>query len=248
MSDRGKPWYRDPPVVISMIVGVLAIIAGLGALVRGCAEPPPALSVVYVVDRSAGMGGSIGGKDKLAAVKAEILGQVRDRPNVATALRLTGGDECSGGYEPPTVDYAEDNADAFASALEGVRAEGPSDFARGLDRAVNDMLGDDAAAQSKSRTIFVAVGGVDTCARDQAIPIIDGALRALRAKGQVDMTFKFVGVKPPRAVKRLLEKVRGRVDALGFTAETVIADTPEELADALPDLPSPSDDAYDDEG
>ena len=46
MSDRGKPWYRDPPVVISMIVGVLAIIAGLGALVRGCAEPPPALSVV----------------------------------------------------------------------------------------------------------------------------------------------------------------------------------------------------------
>jgi hypothetical protein len=246
MSDRGSRWYRDPPVVISMIVGVLAIIAGLGALARGCAEPPPALSVVYIVDRSAGMDGSIGGKNKLAAVKAEILGQVRDRPNVATALRLTGGGDCSSGYEPPTV-YHEDNAEAFASALAGVRAQGPSDFAKGLARAVNDMLGDDAAAQSTSRTIFVAVGGVDTCARDQAIPIIDGALRDLRARRQVDMTFKFVGVKPPRAVKRLLERVRGRVDALGFTAETVIADTPQELADALPDLPSPRDEAYDGE-
>jgi hypothetical protein len=227
-----------------MLLGIIGIIAGTGALIRGCAEPPPDLSIVYIVDRSARMDGSIGDKPKLAAVKGEILEQVRDRPDVATALRLTGGGSCTEGYTPPTVDYAEDNGDEFARALDGVRARGRSDFAHGLAHAVNDMIGENAAAKSESRTIFVAVGGVDTCAGDRTLPVIEDALRDLRAKEHVDMTFKFVGVKPSREVRRMLRRVRGRVDDLGFVAQTVIADTPEELADALPDVPSPDDDAY----
>jgi hypothetical protein len=37
----------------------------------------------------------------------------------------------------------------------------------------------------------------------------------------------------------------GRVDDLGFTVQTVIADWPGELADAIADLPSPDGEAYD---
>jgi hypothetical protein len=236
-------------VLIPTVLAVLGIITGVGALIRGCAEPPPDLSVIYIVDRSARMGGKIGGEAKFPAVRQEILEQVRDRPDVATALRVTGGEGCTQGYRPPTVDYARDNADAFEDALDGVKPGGRSDFAHALAQAANDLVSNDVAAESKSRTIFVAVAGADSCAGDQTVTVIDRALRDLRAEKEVDMTFKFVGIKPSRRMKRLLKKVEGRVDDLGFHGETVIADTPEELADAIPDTPSPDEEEYEeDEG
>src|SRR5215207_4425508 len=115
-DDVRRPWYRDPPALVGVIVGILAIITGTAALVRGCGSPPPNVSVEYVLDVSRSMAGKIGERQKLRAVADEIVGHAKDRPNSATALRLSGGQTCTTGYKPPTVPFAEDNGDSIQEA------------------------------------------------------------------------------------------------------------------------------------
>jgi hypothetical protein len=244
MTEPDAAWYRDPPKLIPVIVGVLAIITAVTALVRSCAQPPPDVSVEYILDVSRRMEGNLGHKKKLPAVEAEIIAHAKDRPNVATALRLAGGGPCSTGYEPPVVPFGQDNGDKIEQRLRGVRAGGKSDFARAMTHAVNDLVGSESAVESESKTVYIFVGGRDTCAGPRTTRIVKEALRDLRAKANVEVNLKFVGVKAPADVRRVLRAAKQEARQLHFGADVVIADTPNELADALPQAPTPAESQY----
>ena len=246
MANDGKPLHRDPGKLIPLVGAILAIIISATQIYRSCQPSPPDVSVEYILDVSRRMDGSIGEKNKLAAVRSEIVEHAKNRPNVATALRLAGGRSCGTGYAPPAVDFGEDNGDDIERALEGVTAGGKSDFARAMTHAVNDLLGRERAVESESKTLFLFVGGRDTCAGDRTLPIVKQALRDLRAQENIELNLKFVGVKPPREVRRLLRLARGEARRLDFGADVVIAKRPQDLADVLPNEPTPEEDQYGD--
>jgi hypothetical protein len=238
MSNGDRPWYRDPPKLVPVIVGVIAIFTGAAAIVRSLKPSPPDVTVEYVLDVSHGMIGRIGHKDKLRAVEAEIVEHARDRPNSATALRLAGGQGCSTSYRPPTVPFGEDNGDRIEEAFQHVSAGGRSDFARAMAQAANDLQGHGREVQGKSKTVFLFVGGRDTCSGHRATGLVQQALEDLRGKLNVEVTFKFVGVKPRRGVRHFLRAVSRKARQLDFGADVVIARRPGDLANALPGPPS----------
>jgi hypothetical protein len=246
MADDGKPLHRDPAKLIPLIAATLAIVISATTIYRSCQPDPPDVSVEYILDVSRRMDGRIGDKDKLRAVQTEIVEHAKNRPNVATALRLAGGPTCSSRYVPPAVGFGEDNGDDIEQALDGVTAGGKSDFAMAMTHAASDLLGREREVESESKTLFLFVGGRDTCAGDRTLTIIKQALRDLRAKENVELNLKFVGVKPPPEVRRLLRLARGEARRLNFGADVVIANRPQDLADVLPDEPTPEEDQYGD--
>jgi hypothetical protein len=241
-----RPWFRDPTKLVPVIVGLLAIGGTIAGFIRGCAPDPPDLAIEYVVDVSHRMNGDIGKKNKLRAVAGEIVEHARGRSNAATALRLAGGAAtCSNGdAPPPTVRFHQDNGDRIEQALRSAKAGGKSDFAQAMTYAVNDFLGSAPDVESESKTIYLFVGGQDTCADGRTLEIVRGALRDLSTKSNVDVTFKFVGVKPPAEVSKLLRLASRQAKRMHIGAEVVIADTPKELARVLPDKPTPQEDEY----
>jgi hypothetical protein len=244
MANDGKPLHRDPGKLIPLIAATLAIIISATQIYRTCQPSPPDASVEYILDVSRRMDGRIGEKNKLAAVRSEIVEHAKNRPNVATALRLAGGPICGTEYVPPAIDFGEDNGDDIERALEGVTAGGKSDFARAMTHAANDLLGHEREVESESKTLFLFVGGRDTCAGERTLTIVKQALRDLRAQENIELNLKFVGVKPPRDVRRLLRLARGEALRLDFGADVVIANRPEDLADVLPDEPTPEAEQY----
>jgi hypothetical protein len=239
-----KPWYRDPPRLASVIAALVAATIGLTQLIGPLLQDdPPDVSAEYILDVSRGMSGRVGQKPKLRAVEAEILTHVTNTPSRATALRLAGP-SCSSGYREPDVPFAEGNGDEFRDELEQVEAAGDSDFASAMSHAVEDYLRDDEAASSKSKTVFVFVGGPDTCSRNPEA-IMKRALRDLSVRRKVEISLKFVGVKAPRPVRRILRSTRREAASLGYSTELVYADKPGELADVLPgEEGGPPDDQY----
>jgi hypothetical protein len=229
---------------VPLIVGILAIITGTTALVRSCASPPPSVSVEYVLDISRSMAGKIGHKQKLQSVAAEIVNNAKDSPDIATALRLSGGGTCSTGYDPPAVPFAEHNGDKVQQALRNLRPAGKSDFARAMAHAVNDLVGREREVQGQAKTVFIFVGGPDTCSGGRSLEIIDEALRDLRAEKEIAVTLKFVGVEAPARVKTLLRSAANEARRLKFESDVVIADRPDQLADALPQQPTPRNTQY----
>jgi hypothetical protein len=238
-TDAERPWYRDPPKLVAVVVGTIAIITSVTALVRSCAPSPPNVSVEYILDISRSMAGKIGHKEKLSAVAGEIVSNVEDTPNIATALRLSGGPTCSTGYKTPTVPFAEHNGDAIQRALQQVHPRGRSDFARAMTHAVNDLVGRNRAVRSEAKTVFIFVAGPDRCSGHRSLEIVKQALRDLRAERNIQVSFKFIGVKPPRTVKRLLRSAAREARRLNFSSDVTIANRPEDLARALPQ-PTPT--------
>ncbi len=240
-----KRFSGDPVKVLTGVSITIGIVVGVWQIWdRLFPDPgPPRLSVQYIVDVSETMTGTIGRRPKLDAVREEVLVDVRSTPNAAAALRLTGGG-CSSGYVPPHVGFGQDNAGDFEGALADVRAGGQSDFAQAIRHAANDLLGREREAGGRSKTLVVVIGGMDTCTADPG-PAINRALRSLRAEESLELNFKFVGVKAPRNVRRLLRSVRGEARRLDFVAETEFPTTPAELADAIDaGGAGPADDQY----
>ena len=228
MTDAEKPWYRDPPKLIPVLVGLTVLVPFAGAVISRLGPDEPEGRVEYVVDRSAAMQGRIGQKPKLPAVAAEIVEHAEARPNIATALRLSGGQACSAKYTDPDVGFATDNGDALRDALQGVDASGPSNFANAVTHAAGDIRGG-----SGLTTILIFVGGDDTCSKARSMAIIRRALLDLRDTPDVNVNFKFVGVKVPPRVRRLLERAKKQARQLEFVADTDYANKPSELPDAI---------------
>ena len=228
MTDAEKPWYRDPPKLIPVLVGATVIVTFVGAAIKNLAPDPPAGRVEYVVDTSAAMKGRIGKKAKLPAVAAEIVEYAEARTKVATALRLSGGQGCSAKYTKPNVGFATDNGDALRDTLNEVQASGPSNFANSVTHAADDIRGGTGLT-----TILIFVGGKDTCSRARSTGIIRRALLDLRDKPDVNVNFKFVGVKVPRRVKQMLERAKEQARKLDFIADTDYANKAGDLPDAI---------------
>jgi hypothetical protein len=205
------------------------------AVIKNILPDPPRTRVEYVVDVSAAMQGSIGKKDKLPAVAAEVLQDARSRQDSETGLRLAGGHGCSTGYLKPSVKFSRDNGDAMATALQDARPGGRSDFASAVQYAASDV-----ASDREVNTILIFVGGDDTCARARSVSIIHRALRDLRATQTVTVDFKFVGVKVPPRVRRLLQAAKREARQLNFGGDVVIANNPQQLADVVTPTPTAS--------
>jgi hypothetical protein len=227
VTDDTTPWYKDPPKLIPVIVGCTVIATFVGALIAKIAPDPPDSRVEYVVDVSRAMNGSIGDKAKLPAVAAEIIESTEGRPDVATALRLAGGD-CSAASRPPDVGFGTDNADAIRETLLGAKPAGKSNFANAVRLAVGDLRKGEGLT-----TILIIVGGQDTCSGPRSRLIIRDALEELRDKPDVKVNFKFVGVKVPKNVRKMLDAARRQARRLDFVAYTDYADRPEELPDVV---------------
>ena len=237
------PWWKDPPKLIPVLVGVLALVISASQVKKLFDRAPPKVSIEYILDVSAGMRGKIGHKQKLRAVAAEIVEHAKNRPNSATALRLSGGRPCGGGYVPPVVDFKENNGDKIAARLNNVTAGGKSDFANALTQATTDLQSQRRAAQAKTKTLFLFVGGGDTCTRGRSEAKIKQALRDLKAQTNIEVNFQFVGVKPSRKLRRLLHAAKVQANRLHFDADVVVANKPQDLPSTVA-TPSPSQDEY----
>jgi hypothetical protein len=172
--------------------------------------------VEYVLDVSHGMAGRVGHERKLAAVEDEILSTVRGERDAAFALRFAGP-RCTDGYADPQVDFTKDAGDRFESALGDVAPGGRSDFARSVRYAVSD-LNDRLDAGTEAVSMVFIVGARDRCTKRPG-DVVTGALRRLRGRSRdVDIAFKFVGVKVPKSMRKLLKHTRRRVAHEGIHA------------------------------
>ena len=220
--------------IVSLAVG---IVAGLWKLYDEYIKPdPPGVRVQYVVDVSAGMDGTIGRIEKLAAVKDEIVSAVSGTPDIAYSLRIAGPG-CSRAYTAPRVDFGEDNADEFEDALAPVRAGGTSDFARGVRYAVNDLVEQQEKEGAESISLYFLLGGQDGCTKRPG-EVIARALSFLEEEKTSEVTFKFVGVKAPESLRKLLRRARKQARLLGFGATVAYANTADELGESV-DPPEP---------
>jgi hypothetical protein len=230
-----KPWYRDPPKLISVLVGVTVIVTFGTAAIKNLGSGKPPGRVEYVLDTSAAMRGKIGNKAKLPAVANQIFQHADARPKEATALRLAGGHGCGATYTKPDVNFATDNGDGLRDALQGVQASGESNFANAITAAAQDLHG----GTSGVTTILIFVGGEDTCNRARSAFIIRQALQDLRDEPDLNVNFKFVGVKVPPKVRKVLERARKEAHNLHFGADTAYATKPSDLPHAL-ETPTPT--------
>jgi hypothetical protein len=215
--------------IVSLTVG---IIAGLWKLYDEYLKPaPPAVRVQYVVDVSADMGGKIGKVEKLAAVRDEVLSAVSGTPDIAYSLRIAGPN-CSTRYTKPRVDFGENNVDEFEEALGRLNAGGTSDFARAVRYAVNDLVNQQAQEGTESVSLYFLLAGQDSCTKRPG-EVIERSLRFLEAKKTSDVTFKFVGIKAPDDLRKLLRRTRKRAKLLGFGATVDYANTAAELGESV---------------
>ena len=50
MTDAEKPWYRDPPKLIPVLVGITVLVPAAGAVINRLGPDEPEGRVEYVVD------------------------------------------------------------------------------------------------------------------------------------------------------------------------------------------------------
>ena len=239
-QDQDKAWYRDPVKVIGLVGVTVTAMIGLAQLYdRYIAKEPAAVSVLYVLDVSGDMAGRIGKVGKLDAVRQEILEEVRDQPDFAAALRLSGPG-CSVGAGQLAVDFGQDNLEDFERSLSPVRPGGELNFARSVRAAVNDLVDEQNEGRTRSTSLVVFVGGRDDCVtNERSKQIVGRSMRFLARTKAADVSIKFVGVKAPRATRRLLRELDRRADELDLDSDLDFADREAELGEAAATGPSP---------
>jgi hypothetical protein len=229
---KERPWFLDPRAIVAFLGALVALILGVTQLLKQVKDPPAQVSAEYIVDVSRGMNGRIGPEPKLPATAAEVLSHVETQPSRSTSLRFAGP-ECRTDYQEPNVGFSEDNSDAFRDALESASPSGRSNFANAVAHAADDFIDRGDAAQSKTKSLFIFVGGNEGCS-DAPSAVIGRALRTLANTGGVQLNLKFVGVRVPPEMRTVLRRIRDLVRRLGFTSEIVVADRPSELEGVLP--------------
>jgi hypothetical protein len=228
---KQRPWFLDPRAIVAFLGALVALILGLSQLLAKLDDPPANVSAEYVVDVSRGMNGKIGRNEKLPAVAAEVVSHVENTPSLSTALRFSGP-ACTQEYQEPDVSFAEDNGDQFTDALRGRDSGGDSNFANAIAHAVSDFTGRSDAAESANKSLFIFVGGRDTCANAPSATI-GRVLRNLSGTN-LQLNLKFVGVNVPPEVRQILRRAQGVARRLDFTSEVVIARRPSQLEGVLP--------------
>ena len=229
---KDRPWFLDPRAIVAFLGALVALVLGVSQLASKLDDPPANVSAEYIVYVSRGMNGKIGPEPKLPATAAEVLSHVETQPSRSTSLRFAGP-ECRTEYQEPNVGFAEENSDAFRDALEGARPSGRSNFANAVAHAADDFIDRGDAAESKTKSLFIFVGGNEGCT-DAPSAVIGRALRTLSNSGGVQLNLKFVGVRVPPEMRAVLGRIRDLVRTLGYPSEIVVADRPSELEGVLP--------------
>lgn len=231
-----QPWHRDPIKVITLVTLLLGLPIAAKALYDNFLKPEPAaISVQYVLDASGGMGGKIGGEQKLAAAGDAVVSEVRGTPKFAHSLRLAGPG-CSTGYEKPRVDFGQDNGDEFETALASVEPRGTSDLARSVRYAVSDIVERQSDKDTRSASLFLVLGTPDQCVRDP-VKVIGDSLRFLDRQKTIDVNFRLIGVKPSEELRRQLGLISRQARRLGFGSRVDLADTAAELDEVIEPRP-----------
>lgn len=234
-----RPWYLDATKVVPLVVLLLGVPI-TGSQVWQLFQPdPPSVRVQYVIDVSSGMQGKIGQRRKLAAAKEEVISVVEGSPTYSHSLRLIGP-ECDKRYHSPEVPFAQDNADSFERALKRLPAAGKTNFANTVRHAVNDLSRAQGEEGTRIASVYFLVGGVEACTSSADKVIVD-SLVTLDPKKTGDLNFKFIGVRAPPEMEKLLKRVKRQAKKRGVVVRLTFARTVDDLEHALPDSePVPS--------
>lgn len=214
-NQHPTPFYRDPIKVLTTVsIAIGTVIGGKQIYDELIKDPPPAIAVEYVIDASHAMSGRIENEQKLTLVRDNVVAIVRRQDDKVFALRFGGGDCNPAEYPKPQVEFGENNGDRFDAALSERMPSGQTNFAETVDLAVAD-LNKQLAAGTKRAFLYFVIGGVEECATQPAAAIV-GSLRSLQEPQGVDLDFKFVGVRVPDRMKKILERVKRDLEPRGF--------------------------------
>jgi hypothetical protein len=151
-----------------------------------------------VLDRSAGMSQSFGGKTRLdaaiSAVEKALHDRVADRDNLA--FRQFGG-PCGSDSSKLIVGFGQNNEGSVRKALQGETVGGDSDLVRAIVSASADF-NDAERFDGVNKGIIVVTGG-DSCKRTQAEigELLGERLKPLGKDHGISLDFRFVGVGVP---------------------------------------------------
>ncbi len=225
---------------LAILIGALTVVSLTIGIVLGIRQllpdpEPPSSSVLILMDTSRTMRQPFGqGKSKLDAVRTEILSFAGQRPDAAFALRFTGG-ECSESYTEPAVAFELDNTSEIKAALQDARPLGKSDFASGLNGAVNDFARYETGGSARVQSIYLFLGsGDDDCTSD-VYHAISTALDDFERDTSINpgIRFNFFGLGASRAEARRLRNLVARLERAKYEAHVTTPENPRQLSKAV---------------
>jgi hypothetical protein len=216
------------------VVGLLAAVWGLlGApppwkIVQELSEADLARSNTEIVlDTSTAMGDSFtDGETKLgAAIHAIRAGGARNDEGLG--LRLTNPD-CES-EERPLIDVGKHHVEAVRGAAEKLKPEGKSNITGAVAEALAEFRANpDFNRPGSVRRVVVYTSGHDDCPGDGLSKEIEVDLELTHEA----TSFTLIALRPSEADSRQLNALESALDSAGAVAETVHAESPEELEEA----------------
>lgn len=203
-------------VAMKLLSAVLMV--GLGSI---AAAPAPAAenNVLFVLDASGSMGGSVEGRPKLAVAREVLAGALAGLPpDFAVGLEAYGhrrGSDCAD--IEVLVPAGPGRGPAIESAMRALRPRGKTPITGALERAAEQARG-----LGGSTSVVLISDGRETCGGDPC-----GMVARLRAQG-VSVTFHVVGFDVAEAERAQLRCIAEAGGGAYFGADGVGA-----LSDAL---------------
>jgi hypothetical protein len=217
--------------VVALAVSVAALVGPIrGAISDLFSSETPRIDTEIVFDTSTAMDVPFGpsGKTKLDAAKDAVADYARPFTNQGLAFRTFGGCDQNGQL---LVDFGANHSDDVAAKAAALQPGGEPDLGDAVRAAIDDFA---KLPSDTTKRVVVFTGGVNQCggaaasARDIK-SFLDGS--------GVSAEFRLVGVSVSPQDKAQLEDLK---KALGSTAETHYAYTPEQLKQYVQDqLPGP---------
>ena len=229
------PFLRDPIKVLTALSIAVGTVIGGKQIYDELIKRTPTRAVEYVIDASHAMEGSVGHEGKLSLVRDNVVSIVNRRDDTAFALRLAGGG-CRQNRRKPQVSFGKDNGRRFEDALRRAPS-GATNFAETVDRAVTD-LNKQLDKGTESVSLFFVVAGKDDCTPGPADAIVDSIGRL--GKHRADLDFKFVGVRAPKPVHKMLTKIKNRLKGQ-FRVKVRYPKTPAAIRESLQPPPPKTD-------
>ncbi|MFD1537430.1 hypothetical protein [Nonomuraea guangzhouensis] len=205
--------------LVTLIVG--AMVAGVAWFVVGVVLPQyaPTYKTQFLIDATSEPG-------DITRSLMTVVGSAGDRD--ALALRRFGGECGADDNTTQLVSFGTGNRQDIKAAAGQVRAGGQSTLLRGIVAAVEDFAAPFAQrAKQVNRVIVISNHGADACDADTAF--VEREIRERVASAGLNIQFRVVGYRVPRAQREALERI---ADASGATAP-LYAGTPAQLDSAL---------------
>lgn len=187
-----------PPWLIIGLALLALLLGGAAAAVYFLTRPEPALATwQFVVDASAGMDQSLGGRTKMEIARAALTEELDILPaNVSAGLRTFGG-----GVSP--ADPCEDTAvllepdtgqaDQLAGALTTVVPAGEAPLTAAIVQAIGDL----DLSRDRRNSLIIITAGLDTCDENGA-----AQLETLSRRLGIEFDLHLIGLGVTEAAAR----------------------------------------------